>query len=106
MGKLDDILKSAKDIADKSLKVSKEALDKAGDTVQNLGNKGIIKIEITQLNQQLKKVYTTLGEKTYEVLVTKKTETLGAKDESIVEIIKEITHLNKEIKTREKEESK
>ena len=50
-----------KNFFDKSVEVSKSAFEKAGDAVQDFGDKSVTKIEIKKLETKLEKQYAEIG---------------------------------------------
>ena len=50
-----------KDFMDKGVEVSKSALSKAGEAVQDFGDKSVTKIEIKKLENKLEKLICELG---------------------------------------------
>ncbi len=71
------------------VKKSKELLAKAGAKAQELGEVGVLKLEISQLDTQLQKLYSKLGESVFNLAVTG-TDTIDIQDQSLHQIIQEI----------------
>lgn len=67
---------------------SKELLNKAKDKAQELGEKGLLKYEILQLEKQAEKLFAQLGVRVYEKLVSEGQATLskGAVKELLLDI--------------------
>ncbi len=92
-----------KKYVDKGVEVSKDAFSKAGEKAQDLGEKGVLKIEIKQLESKAAHECMSLGTKVYELLVTGKQESVTADDGQISGILSEITRLKDEVAKREAE---
>lgn len=90
-----------KEYLDKGVEVSKEALTKAGDVVQDLSDKGVTKIETHQLVSRQNKEYRALGQAVCQFFEDNPSGSLSAQDSSIAGIIAEIQRLDKEIAQRE-----
>jgi hypothetical protein len=90
-------------VVSQGVDTSKELLEKAKVKAQELGEKGLIKFDIMQLEHQTEKCLLQLGSKVFEVFVKDNKETVSKSDSSVMNIIKEITDLEKKIE--EKEES-
>lgn len=90
-----------KEYLDKGVEVSKEALTKAGDVVQDLSDKGVTKIETHQLVSRQNKEYSALGQAVCQFFEDTPSGSLSAQDSSIAGIIAEIQRLDKEIAQRE-----
>lgn len=74
----------------KGIAASKDILSKAADKAQELGRKGMVKVELMQLESQLEKALLKLGHLTYVRLVEEKAESLSASDEKALVFLKEI----------------
>lgn len=90
-----------KEYLDKGVEVSKEALTKAGDVVQDLSDKGVTKIEAHQLVSRQNKEYRALGQAVRQFFEDNPSGSLTAQDSRIAGIITEIQRLDKEIDLRE-----
>lgn len=90
-----------KEYLDKGVEVSKEALTKAGDVVQDLSDKGVTKIETHQLVSRQNKEYRALGQAVRQFFEDNPSGSLTAQDSRIAGIITEIQRLDKEIDLRE-----
>ncbi|MCR5699680.1 MAG: hypothetical protein K6G52_08580 [Treponemataceae bacterium] len=78
-----------KEFMDKSVSASKSAFDKAGDAVQNFGDKSVTKIELKKLETQLEKKYAQIGKFAYEFFMNKKTASLKADNADFEQYFKE-----------------
>lgn len=90
-----------KEYLDKGVEVSKEALSKAGDAVQDFSDKSVTKIETHQLVSRQNKEYRALGQAVCRFFEDNPSGSLTADDSCIVGIIQEINRLDKEIVRRE-----
>ena len=89
-----------KEYFDKSVEVSKEALSKVGDTVQDFGDKSVVMIEIKQLEHKLNKELISLGNQVYNVFMENNSDSLKFDDARVSGIFLELQRLNGEIKAR------
>ncbi len=90
-----------RDYVDKGLKTSKEVLAQAGEKVQQLGEKGVLRMEIIQLRSQAQKLTTRLGAEVYETLVEKGQKTVARDSPAVRETIDKITELETTIAAKE-----
>jgi hypothetical protein len=86
---------------DKGVEVSRDALTKAGSAVKDLSDKGVVRLELVQLKNQLKKAYENLGLLVFDALSVQKQQTLTADDALTAGYLTEIGRLCKEIEKRE-----
>lgn len=89
-----------KDFMDKGIEVSKDALMKAGSKVQDLGDKGVTKIEAVQLQHKLEKEFSSLGLQTWDILCQQKEGSIDSGDSRISGILDEIARLKNELEKR------
>lgn len=82
-----------RELIDKGLAASKEALIAAGDKAQQLGEKGVLKMEIVQLRSQIEKLTSRLGLEVYETLVDKGQKTVSKDTPAIAESLAKIQEL-------------
>jgi hypothetical protein len=94
-----DFLQKLQDGFSKGLAASKDVLGKAKDKAQELGEKGVLKLEIMQLEDQAGKLMGKLGTKAFEGFSTG-SDLLGRSPE-IDEIIQEIEDVKKTIEDKE-----
>lgn len=93
-------LDKVKEYFDKGIEVSKDALSKAGDAVQDFGDKSVVRIEIKQLESKLNKEYSSLGTQVYNLYSANKDEPLRFDDAHISGVLDEIQRLLNEIDAR------
>lgn len=94
-------LDKMKEYLDKGVEVSKEALAKAGDVVQDFSDKSVTKIEAHQLVSRQNKEYRSLGQAVLKFFEENPDSSLSADNSAINGIIQEIQRLEKEIILRE-----
>lgn len=92
-----------KDFLGKGLETSRDIMAKAGAKAQDLGEKGVLKLEIAQLQGQAQKLLARLGTEVYTAFSEKNTETVSASDSEIAALVAQITEIKKSIEKREKE---
>jgi hypothetical protein len=90
-------------VVNQGVDTSKDFLEKAKAKAQELGEKGLLKFDIMQLESQTQKCLQQLGSKVFEIFMKDNKDSVAKTDASIGAIIKEITDLGKKIE--EKEES-
>lgn len=92
-----------KDYFEKSMKTSRELMSKAGAKVQDLGEKGVLKLEIAQLQGQAQKLLANLGTEVYTAFTERGSDILSAQDTEIASLVNQITEIKKQIEKRENE---
>ncbi len=101
MEHMNDFLERMKALADKGIEASKGMLDQAGETVKDLSEKGVTKMEVHQLEKQVQKQFTELGLEVFDLLVMGEKKTISLKDEKVLSIIEEVKSLKNELRMRE-----
>lgn len=86
---------------DKGLAKSKDLMGKARDTAQDLGERGVLRYEIMQLEDQAEKLTGKLGAATYEALVVREEPHVAKDSEGIRELIGEIDSVQTRIAEKE-----
>ena len=94
-----------KEMIDKGLVASRDFAKKAGEKARELGEKGMIKIEIAQLESHAEKLVAKLGAEVYASMVDRNVETVSRDTAAISSILKEIEGLRESIEKMEKEYS-
>ncbi len=101
---LNEIFKNLFSVSKKAFKsgvdVSKVAIDKAGKAATKFGDESILKIEIKQLEFQIKKSMRELGKYVYESFANEKRASVSAEDSVIVKLLEDIKNAEKEIGAR------
>ena len=88
---------------DKGVESSRGVLGKAQERARDLGEKGVLRFEIMQLESRAEKLTTKLGARTFEVLVKESQNTVSKKTAGVRELIEELAEI--ETRIREKEEA-
>ena len=81
--------------------VEKKGLEQAAVRARELGEKGVIKYEITRLEKEVERKLGLLGNQTYRLLVEKGQSSVSKGTADIKPIITEIQDLEKRIKEKE-----
>ena len=94
-----------KDLFSRGTKASKEALERAGDKVQDFTDKSVTKIEIHKLETKRDCKYEEMGLKLSQMLLEGASITSSNPDDirSLNDIQEEIKNLGEQIKTKENE---
>jgi hypothetical protein len=92
-----------KDLVDKGLTASRDIAIKASEKAKELGAKGVLKLEMAQLEAQAEKLVEKLGAEVYSRLVEKGAASVGRDDPVIAGVLKEIEGLRASIEKKEKE---
>jgi hypothetical protein len=92
-----------KDMIDKGVVASRDLAKKASEKAKELGAKGVLKLEIVQLESQAEKLVAKLGAEVYASLVERKAASVSGGDPAIAGAVKEIERLRTEIDKKEKE---
>lgn len=90
-----------KNAMEKGLEGSRELLGKAKDRAQDLGERGVLRLEIMQLENQAEKLIGQLGTRTYEALVTEQRLQIDKQTEGIAELIKQIDEIHERVREKE-----
>jgi predicted Fe-Mo cluster-binding NifX family protein len=92
-----------KEIFDQGITVSKDLASKAGAKAQDLGERGVLMLEIKQLESQAGKLIARLGNEAYGAFVERGVKTLSAETSAVKEILAEIAKVKEEIEKRDSE---
>ena len=76
-------------------------LEKAGEKTKELGEKGVAKFEISQLERQAEKRFAQIGRHVYEVLVKEGQQTISAGTTEIKKLLNEVDEIEKMIDEKE-----
>lgn len=96
-----DFRERMKHVFDKSVEVSKDIFNKASETAKDLSEKGVLHLEIRELEGRAKKEFFKLGQLTYEAFTREGKASITAKNHEIAAILEEISHIEAEIEKRE-----
>lgn len=89
------------DMLNDGLAVTKDLLSKAGDKAQQLGEMGVIKVEILSLRSQGEKRFAQLGAAVFAALVEKGEAGLSRTDPGIQALLDKISEIEKAIDDKE-----
>lgn len=92
-----------KDFMDKGVEVSKTAITKAGEVVQDFGDKSVTKIEIKKLESKLGKLINELGSYVFDKFNSENAEFVNASDEKVASIINNINEVKSQIASKTEE---
>jgi hypothetical protein len=92
-----------KDMIDKGVVASRDLAKKASEKAKELGAKGVLKLEIAQLEAQAEKLVAKLGAEVYTSLVERKAASVSRDDAAVAAAVKEIESLRAAIEKKEKE---
>lgn len=87
----------------KGMESSRRLLSKAGEKAQDLSEKGVLKLEIAQLQGQAQKLLGRLGTEVYTLITERAASTISAQDPEIEALVEQITEIKKSIEKRENE---
>lgn len=90
-----------KNALDKGLQGSRDLLSKARDRAQDLGERGVLRFEILQLENQAESLVGKLGARAYEALITEKRERIDRETDGVRELIAEIDAIHERIREKE-----
>ena len=90
-----------KQVFDRGLESSRELFSKARDKAQDLGEKGVLKFEIMQLESQAEKLMAKLGTRCYEALTQEGAESVSINTAGVHDLISEIDQVEKRIREKE-----
>jgi len=92
-----------REMVDQGVTVSKDFAVKAGAKAQDLGERGVMMIEIRQLENQAQKLIVRLGAETYNAFAERNEETLSVENAAIKTILAEIATAREAIERKEAE---
>jgi len=86
----------------KGIATSRELYGKAKEKAKEVGERGLIHLEISQLQQQLEAHLGQLGLRAYELFLKDEAAKLGLASPGVQELVSEITRIKGEIEERKK----
>ncbi|MDR1025293.1 MAG: hypothetical protein LBL56_06150 [Treponema sp.] len=92
-----------RNLLDQGAQASKEFLSKAGAKAQDLGERGVLALEIKQMEGQARKLLERLGNEVYRCFAEESAESVSASDPEIKNILSELVSLKGAIEKRENE---
>jgi hypothetical protein len=90
-----------KEIIDQGVENTKKVLNSAAEKAKELGEIGVLKYEISQLEKQVEKRFALLGGNVYSILVEKNKNTVTKSTPEIKELLDEINDIEKKIDEKE-----
>lgn len=91
----------SKDLLNQGVLTTKEIFEKATEKSKELGEKGVAKFEITQLERQAEKRFAQIGRHVYEVLVKEGQKTISDGTIEIKKLLQEVDEIEKTIDEKE-----
>ena len=92
-----------REMLDQGVSVSKDFAVKAGAKAQDLGERGVMMIEIRQLENQAQKLIGRLGAEAYNTFVERGEDTLSKTSASVEAILSEIAVARESIEKKDSE---
>ena len=92
-----------KDYMGQGLQASKEFMTKAGAKAQDLGEKGVLKLEIKQLEGQAQRLVAKLGAEAYAEFAENNAASISADEPAIKALLTELADIKASIEKHEKE---
>jgi hypothetical protein len=93
----------AKEYLDAGVRVSKDMITKASGAVQEMSDKGVLKLEITRLASKRKKQCAELGAKVFDALCAQGAKSVTAKTPAVSNLLDEISALDAQISEKTQE---
>jgi len=92
-----------KELLDQGVAVSKDIAVKAGAKAQDLGERGVMMLEIRQLESQAQKLIGRLGTEAYQAFTERGEPTLSAESDAVKPILSDIAAARQSIEKKEAE---
>lgn len=96
-----DFMQKLQSSLSQGLDSSRELLGKAREKAKDLGEKGVLRFEILQLERQAADLMGKLGARVFDLLNLQKQGTVSAKTEGVKELIQEIDDVKRVIEQKE-----
>ncbi len=90
-----------KNTMEKGLDGSRELLGSLKERTQDLGERGVLRLEIMQLENQAEKLVAKLGARAYEVLVSEGGKSVERSTDGVDELISRIDDVRHQIRDKE-----
>ena len=91
------------DLLDQGMAASKEFAIKAGAKAQDIGERGILMVEIKQLENKAKKLLGQLGNEVYRAFAERSQETVDRNAPEVQIIMKELSSVREALEQKETE---
>ena len=92
----------SKELLNKGMLSTKEVIETAGEKSKELGEKGVARITILQLEKQAEKRFAQIGRHVYQILIKEGQQTISKGTDEIKKLLGEIEKIEKEIDEYEK----
>ena len=92
-----------RDLLDQGVAASKDLAAKAGAKAQDLGERGVLMVEIRQLESQAQKLIGRLGAEAYQTFMERGEETLSKESAPVKALLSEISTARESIEQKEAE---
>src|SRR5215469_4005256 len=92
-----------KELLDQGVAASKELAAKAGAKAQDLGERGVLMLEIRQLESQAQKLIGRLGAEAYHTFTEQGETTLSAESTPVKTLLSDIAKIRESIEQKEAE---
>jgi hypothetical protein len=89
------------EVVNQGLESSREAIGKAKEKAKDLGEKGLLRYDISQIERQAEKKFSQLGAAVYEKLVVKDQATVSR--EGVTELLDDIQELKNRLEKLERD---
>ncbi len=86
---------------DKSFQTSKELFEKAGDRARDLGERGVVRFEIMQLESQVEKLIGKLGARAYELFIKEGKASVTKTSAGVKDLLEQISDLEARVTEKE-----
>jgi len=96
-----DFTERMKQVFDRGLESSRDLFSKARDKAQDLGEKGVLKFEIMQLESQAEKLMAKLGNRVYEALTQEGVDSVTTNTSGVHDLIAEIDQVENRVREKE-----
>ena len=98
-----DFKKRMDELIDKGITASRDLWGKAKETARDLSQKGILTVEVNQLERQAQAELARLGTHVYDALVNRKQAALDTEDAELKKYVEKIQDLRSKIEQKEEE---
>ncbi|MBI9108434.1 MAG: hypothetical protein JEZ04_16930 [Spirochaetales bacterium] len=92
----------SKEMLNKGVISTKEVIESAAEKSKELGEKGVTKVTIMQLEKQAENRFAQIGRHVYEILVKEGQQTISKGTDEIKELLKAVEQIEKDIDSYEK----
>ena len=92
-----------KELLDQGVAASKEIASKVGAKTQDLGERGVMMLEVRQLEGQAQKLIGRLGTETYQAFTEREEQTISADSATIKALLTEVASIRESIEKKEAE---